>query len=279
MTQKIIVISASSLNMIESCFKSYEFYKKDNLILVDNPEFFDRGDLIHQMAEEYYQAKIDGEKDHGLLIQKAVDRGRFAATKLELDSDNVEQYIKSFREYAQYYSSDGWRPLAVEQPFSFVIYEDENLKIIFEGKIDLIVELESDGTKIIVDHKSKEKASTPSPLDNQIIGYKLWAKTVGIDTFIINDIGIQKTLPPIKKFRRHTMDVAPIVFEEWIDATVYHIRNLAICIEQDYYPRNYRSCKFCSYGSICKEQLNMRDATIKMLYMKKPEHTLFPNEN
>jgi hypothetical protein len=180
----------------------------------------------------------------------SIQAGRFFATKLDLPIDELEECIFQFSSYCDYYAHDSWHPLAVEEVGSKILYESEDLKIIYNFKIDLIAEQ----GRIIApfDHKTSKRRSEPSSLSNQFIGY---CYGLGLNNIVINKIGFQKTLSPKERFNRFILTIDNDRINEWIQNTVYWCRLLQDYHTNNYWPRNFTSCdKYsgCIYSKLCE---------------------------
>jgi len=191
------------------------------------------------------------------LVKKHYD---YITTSIDLPIEICEEVYKTYSQYAQYYNNDGWFPIAIENPFSKLLFEDTDLCILYEGITDLVTQ------NLIVDHKSSSRRGEPLSLSNQFIGYA-WA--LGINNVIINKVGFQKTLEPKDKFERYTKSYTKDMIEEWRINTIawalklfYHLSNLDE-MEQD---TNFTSCdKYggCIYASICETEREARSWKIQ----------------
>lgn len=270
-----IIISANSLNELQRCAKNYEYYKIRHLGQVGpKDEKLERGDLIHQVLDFFYKAIIakGGYDEH---IEDSITFGRYVATTMDLEIEATEYFLSTCRDYLHYSKSYNWTPLHSEQPFSLVLFEDEELRIILEGKIDLIFSIPN-GTIFWADHKSVEKSSEPSPLANQFMGYGYAFKD--ITRFgMVNQVGLQKTLPPEKKFKTYTLtyDIKGELLEEWREETIFAVKQLHQYIKMDYFPRNHASCMFCRYKKICEKPPNLREEMIASAYTESKPFDLF----
>lgn len=275
----VLIVSSSSTNELETCPKKYQYYKIFNLgPFGKKSEKLERGNLFHQMADYYYKGIIAKREDWLTLVEEALLTGRVAATKMDLPPDKTEFALNKFRKYVENYRVEpNWIPLHSETPFSFKLYEDDEVTILYEGKIDLIVQDNGimRGKLLIVDHKTSEKGYEPSILSNQTLSYL----SLGIsDTFCINQVGFQKTKDP---YHRYYLSAPPNVLEEWKRDTIYWVLQIYKHMKEDYFPRNYRACIWgCPFMDICKEHENMREGVIKFNYHQREAHDLFPvNEN
>ncbi len=289
MDQITIVISPNSLNVLQTCARKYEYYKIRHLGMTGpKDEKLERGDLIHQVLDYYYRCVIRGgwiekvgevetiiEGQHGNYVEKAIDFGRYIAASMDLEIEATEYFLTTARDYLDFQLTFNWKPLHSEEPFSVLFYEDETLRIIFEGKIDLIVEFMMNVTQIAwVDHKTLEKSYDPIPLDNQFMGYAHSFKELATKGFV-NQVGLQKTLLPEKKFKPRLMTFNDSILEEWRETVIYHVKLLEGYIRANYFPMNHSACRFCQYKDICKEPPNLRERMIDAKYVQMAPHDLF----
>jgi PD-(D/E)XK nuclease superfamily protein len=259
-SQRVIRVSPTSLDSIQKCLrlayysKILHLYPKEKLW---NSDALDRGSFIHDLLARYYTAKKEGSDDSII-----VDIINAARADILLDTDlppeKVDLSIKAFASYILYYKSESWTVLEIEQPFSKVLYETEDLRIIMEGKIDLIVK-STDGKIQPVDHKSIERDSRPVSLKNQFIAYA-WA--LDTNTLIENRIGLQKGKSADEKFTRHLHCYSADQINEWIEDAVYAIRRMDMAVMAGYFPGSYSHCWSCYYRPICESERQDRDTVI-----------------
>jgi PD-(D/E)XK nuclease superfamily len=285
MSQKIISIDSSILNVFQSCARKAKYSFVDNLHPPEKAEALEVGDLMHKMLEIYYSLQINSFKDKELFkeIREAgispfqspqglidlpnvsdlpaikdlsVKSARYFATKMSLPSEEVEETVFQFSEYADYYAHDSWCPLAVEEVGSKVLFESEDLKIIYNFKIDLIAE--QGRTIAPFDHKTARRRQEPSSLSNQFIGY---CYGLNLNSIVINKIGFQKTLTPKERFNRFILTISDERIKEWIDNTVWWVKRLQDCLEFDYWPMDLTSCdKYsgCIFMKLCESDPESR---------------------
>jgi hypothetical protein len=267
---KIINFDATMLNTIQNCFRKAQYSLIYNLTPHEREESLEKGDLIHKMLEVYYsmlgpqdydttvwkelkQAGIDPEGNPG---ERAIEAGIYS-TKLQIPLDVSEEVIKHFKDYIEYYRYDEWHPLHVEEVGSKVIYESQDLQMIYNYKIDLIAEK---GNIIApFDHKSGRHRRDPSSISNQFIGY-----CYALDTnyIVMNKIGFQKTLAPSERFQRFIFNIDDNRIKEWRANAIWWMRLYSECIEDDIYPMNLTSCdKYsgCIFRKICEADPENRD--------------------
>ena len=252
-------ISANSLNL-SGCMRKYDYSKLQSLVPAHRGEAIEKGTVVHEMLADYYRGKI-ANVPHFDLIERGIEVGRRMIVETELDiADTEELIVKSFREYCMRWKDDVWIPIAVEAPFSLVLHEDEELRIVFNGKMDLIVENPlQEGKRFIVDHKTGSRNKQPISLTNQAQGYCVAGQTA---YFIINRFGFQKTLPPEKKFVRHSIQFNRAVLDEWKYWTVYRAKMIHAYIKAGVFPPDYTQCdkwSGCEFLPICDGEPQARE--------------------
>jgi hypothetical protein len=207
---------------------------------------------------------------HADIVEIAAKIGRKAAISMSLETDVVEEVISTFRQYCTYTANDGWdRVLSVEQVASKILFEDETRIILYQGKIDLTIEI-SNCQLVPVDHKSSSRRGRPQQLSNQFMGY-CWL--LGVNNLIVNKIGFQKSLKDVEKFERYTMSYSPDMIEEWREQAIYWILKYIADSEQGFYPPNYTSCdKYsgCTFQEVCRKSEEVREYKLIQLFKERP---------
>ena len=249
MTQRVMALDATMLNTLQACPYKLNLQFILNLRGLTKPHFLDEGSLIHVMLWMYYQLKRDR-----VPFQERVERslmyGRLMSPDLDLSMDECEIMYYQFKEYCKYYEDEDWSPIAFERPFSVLIYEDENLKVLYEGRVDLIVRI-SGGEQLVVDHKTMTRRSDLDQMSNQFMGYSY---CLGINTVCVNRIGFQKTLAPKERFTRPMTSYNKERLEEWKANVIYWAKRGDEMILDGQFPMNQTSCdKFggCFYRPLC----------------------------
>lgn len=263
MPKKTLFIDSQILSTIMLCPKMTELRFVRNLGTEQKPEPFERGDLLHKVFAKYYTEIKEG-VSRPFASSHALQFGREFAIQSQLDDIDVNDILYQCSEYFLYYHDESWHPIAVEQPFSFVLYEDDDLKIIYGGIIDLVVELENDPI-MPVDHKSQKKRYDISDLSNQFMGY---CTALGVNNININKVGFQKTLKPNERFTRQRMSYSDERLHEWkIKVAVPWARQLIFHEETGMWPMNWTSCdKYsgCFYKNyICRASPDVREYNIE----------------
>tara|TARA_Y100000310_G_C20703439_1_gene832234 strand:- start:8919 stop:9848 length:930 start_codon:yes stop_codon:yes gene_type:complete len=261
---RTLIADSQALNLVSLCPRRYFFQqvisleptkKSTEIVTETEGSYLEKGDLLHTFLRIYYKLKMR-ELPHPDCVALSLEYGRGHAVELFGVPIHVCEYIASqFAAYAKYYRHDSWKPIAVEQAFSKVMYESESddLRIIYEGIVDLLVMAEGIDRPVPVDHKSSKRRSDPKKMGvNQFKGY-CWAS--GSTRFFVNKVGFQKTLSPKERFQRDPLHWNALQLEEWRIDAVYWLKELANHLSQDSWPTNETACSVyfreCDFAKIC----------------------------
>jgi len=261
MEKRILALDSQILDAIQKC-NFYVFlaflnnYRPNGDIKLDGkPHAMERGSLGHELLEVYYKLLQRG-ISWDRAVESAIIHGRDYYQKLQLDLSTSEWVITTFQQYAEYYQYDGLEVLGVEESFAMPIYEDEELILIYQGKIDLHCKMPNLGESCY-DHKFRAMKANYTPLDNQLIGYSI--KT-GSNLLYVNEIGMQKSYEPKVKFRRIPIPIADGLKERWLKNTIQWGKILDHCIQTNTWPQSHlkvapqgiSQCEKCQFQRICK---------------------------
>jgi hypothetical protein len=173
-------------------------------------------------------------------------------------------------QYQKHYASDHWVPLEVEQVKGKVLYEDDEVRILWKAKLDLV----SDTNQGIypIDHKTMKQNRNTTKLNNQFKGQCLVQGTRGM---FINKIGFQKTLKPAEKFTRQMMPYSAPGLMEWQSEILpYYAKLLLMYAETGYFPPNFTHCEGkygnCAFIGVCGSDPSMREEEIKLHFYVGP---------
>lgn len=270
--KKIFVVDSQRLNCIQMCMTRYRYQFGKSFDPMETPIQFERGTLMHAGMEFYYNARKLRDQwntlglQHADIVEQAIDKIRTDSVEMHIAIEEVEDVIRVYQEYTTYYANDGWdNILFTEKVASKVMYEDDEIVIVYEGKIDLGIAL-SNYPIMIVDHKTEKRKNPASDMTNQFMGYCWLLDTQNI---IINRIGMQTTVKPADKFIREVLSYSKARLEEWKNNSIFWIKQAIQYIEHDIYPMNLTSCdKYsgCTYRSVCKCSPEDRDLQLQKLF-------------
>jgi len=278
--KRIVAVDSQKLDAIQSCMFLFKlrFGSSENDFTgsqpLITPDYFERGGLLHDMLEQYYKLKRYRDRwqrnntTHSDVVRISTDIGRHKAARMHLDIAEVEKVIDTFRQYTDHWENDSWNNVvATESVGSKVLYEDDDLIIVYEVKMDLILDIS--GVLVPVDHKTASARRDPNALSNQFKGY-CWF--LGVHNLIVNEIGFQKTLKPVEKFRRHTLRFSANTIQEWVNNTVWWVRFAMGMIDAETFPKNFTSCdKYsgCAFKEICLADPEVQNYKLQSLFEEK----------
>lgn len=263
MSEKLIIrFDSQILNNLEACARKLKYSSIKGYVPQHKATPLSKGILVHDGMKAYYTAIMQniGRKD---AMDAMVEAVRLKQVQSDLEISESEEVVKTLIQYCLFRMEDSWIPLAVEQPFSYVLYEDDEIVILHEGIVDLLI-----ADKMIkmatVDHKSSSRNSYISPMSNQFKGY---ARAFGTPNIIVNKIGFQKTKPPAEKFVRSLITYPTSVIEEWEQKAIRRIKHYAMMLNDPIAmdEANETSCdKYsgCIYRSVCEQTPSIRETLL-----------------
>lgn len=263
-TKATIVISATSIDLFQLCEARFNFKTNLNktLPMIQKAKALDRGGLCHEGLEVYYKMLRDGSHYD--------DRVSSALTKIKEISSDPEQsnsepedinfLLKVIEENLDYWRSEDEQMIVkeVETPFDYILFEDDDVRIIISGKIDLLVDIPALGRgveylNLPFDHKTYEREFPTYRLSNQFLNY---CTATGSNYLIVNKIGMQKTLKPQDKFKRLPLSYDPLILQEWKTNVIQVILGQYLrCVSENAWTMNFTSCykfnRLCEFYDVC----------------------------
>lgn len=260
-----IVLDASKIDLFETCPKRYDIRHNRNkgLPIIHKAKALDLGSIVHSGMEVYYKALQQGIPYKDRLDGALMKIREISSNPNESNSDPEEvNHLLSVVEA----SLDYWRAedenclevLNIEEPFAYILYEDEYVRIIITGKIDLLVNFHGIGRNasydnLVIDHKSFSRNGPVYRKTNQFINY---ANAAGTNYLVVNRIGLPKSLKPEEKFKRLPLSYDPIYIQSWKDNLTKMISNEYLnCVADNYWPEKPTSCnkfnRLCEYYEVC----------------------------
>jgi hypothetical protein len=276
--KRVITLSANSLNL-SACMRKFHYAKLQRMETPEKAPSIDKGSLVHEMAAKYYRAKIQ-KKELGLnnaeIIDLSVNHGRAKCIEMDISVEDAEMCVNTWKQYCIHYKDDPWIPVHVEEPFSLILHEDDELRIVFEGRMDLVAKNPlQNNMLLVVDHKTGSRNTTPSGLSNQFMGYCV---VMGVKLAILNKIGFQKTLPPAKKFVRHVLSYPKDVLDEWVRWTIWRARFIDACVQDNTFPPDFTKCdeySGCQYKDVCLAPPASRQDKLARFFKVSEEFDIF----
>lgn len=258
-----IVLDASKIDLFETCPRRYQFRHELNKTTHKKAEALDKGGLGHDGLEVYFNLLKEG-VHYTDRMQACLNKIRERSSdpdNSDLEPEDVNQLLSAIEQSCDYWRAEdenSLEVLGVEESFAYVLHEDEYVRIIISGKIDLRVNFKGIGRSasyenLPFDHKTFSRESMTLRKSNQFINY---CSAVGSNYLIVNKIGLQKTVKPEDKFKRLPLSYDPIYIADWkSNLTKMITQEYLTCVAENYWPEKPTSCnkfnRLCEYYDIC----------------------------
>lgn len=295
-----VILDATMLSSLMACprYGDLRFNNRFDTIK-GKSNSLETGSLAHKILEVFYQSRIDG-KTRTESITKAMDAGQRYVTGcpycctsamigveegfkpecghepleypgLTSTPENNEKWSVGWRfvldtmvQYFEHYKNDSFVPLSVEEVIREVLYEDEEIRVMWKAKFDLRIDMEQFGITSM-DHKTFKQRRDKTKLSNQFIGQALLTKSRNV---IINKIGFQTTLPIAERLSREVVSYSADHLNEWRTQILpYYAYKFIQYKESEYWPPNYTHCDTmfgpCMFKSVCESDRNMREEVLR----------------
>lgn len=202
------------------------------------------------------------------MINTPKESGKFDLGQGKKDYIGWEWVLETCAQYIDFHKGDYWVPLAAEDVRGAVIYEDDEIEVMWKAKFDLIVD--TNQAILSIDHKTMKQRRDPISLNNQFMGQCVLMKSRNM---IINTIGFQTSLKPAEKFERKMISYSADRLAEWVTEIVpYWAKVLVNYNETNTWPPNYTHCEnkygFCMYKDVCESDRGMRQEVFRLNFIK-----------
>lgn len=243
-----IFLDASKLDSLQTCAFQFKLRHEMNKIPQHKAEALDRGDLMHYAKEGYYNTLKSGKPWEAAVDAGLVSLRVRAAEESELANSEIEALLKAFQENVTF-----WRVWdlsikieAIEEAFSYTLYEDEQFRFVMTGKIDLLFS-DNRYEKCPMDTKTYSRDFPLRRSTNQFMNY---AFATSSNYLFVDRVGLQTSIPMDKRHKRVPMSYEPEILNEWKQDTIkwfmyyydYHLDNS--------WPKNRTSCD--KFGRLCE---------------------------
>ncbi len=175
--------------------------------------------------------------------------------------------LETMEQYFDRWKNEVWVPLESERVRSKVLYEDDNIRILWKAKLDVIVD--TFNGIYPCDHKTMQQNRKNVSLNNQFMGQCLVADTRSV---YINKIGFQKTLKSEEKFKREMISYSAERLLEWQSTTLpYYAYELLTYNETGHWPQRLTHCVnqfgHCQFVPVCEANPDDRERVLREGYM------------
>jgi len=299
--KKNIIMDATTLSSLMSCARLMDLRLNHRFISTKGKSnSLEVGTLIHKVLEVYYKHKING-FPNSTAIGNALAAGQLFIVGcphcasivegtpscgheigeypgLQNTPEMNDRYVVGWRfalqtceQYFDFYKNDSFITLACEQVKGEVLYEDDEIRILWKAKFDLIIDNSQIGI-VSMDHKTFKQRRDKSTLSNQTTGQCLLLKSRNV---IINKIGLQTTLKIDERLTREIVSYSADRLLEWqTEILPYYAYKYIQFSESGYWPPNYTHCDNvygpCMFKQICEADRNMREEVLRNEYQIGP---------
>lgn len=275
-----VVLDATMFNSFQSCEEHFNLRFNHNLIpLSGMGRAIEMGGMMHDILEAYYKAKKNGDNRadsfaKGIAVGNQIIRScEFCVKKvctihkdnkfaglINTDIDEAHQVMATFEQYHEFWKNDSWTTLEVEYVRGKVIYEDDEISVLWKAKIDW--EIDNLEGIFSTDHKTMSKREDVLDLDNQFIGQTV---VTGQTKMFRNVVGFQKSLKPNEKFFREAVNYSRERQAEWIMEVASYAYDLIAVQESKRFRHKFTSCRRrhnCIFRKVCQGQPTDRNRLI-----------------
>lgn len=301
-----VILDATVLSTLMSCPRLADFRFNHNLMGINGKSnSLECGSIVHMFTEYYYKNIIQGIKrdqafGFGIAAAELYIRGCKVCTDFSPTTEfpkppcghkvneftgvrNTPKDSEGYKigwqwvldtcdQYHIFYRNDHWEPLEVEVVKGKVLYEDDDTRVLWKAKLDLV----SDTNQGIfpIDHKTMKQNRNTNSMNNQFMGQ---CRIMDTQQVIINKIGFQTTLKPEEKFKRLPIPYSNARLLEWQGETLpFYAKLLLMYAETGHFPPNFTNCEGkygnCAfYEPVCSVDPDMREDRIKLNFMVGPE--------
>lgn len=282
MSKFILALDSSQINTFMTCPLQWYYRYNQNLVLdTKQSPAPDKGTLVHKLLDYYYTLRsLDPNGDKLQQANAAVNEfkaDKHVAELFPADDGSLEKFIcDRFGLYVARWFNDDFnvKKDGVELGFSHLLYENEEVQFIIEGRIDLLNTIQ--GVDCFTDHKTQERTVDLYHYKPQ---FKTYALVTGCEYGMVNYFGMQedksnKLMKENKLFRRDLIHFDSWMIEEWRKKlirtffeiwSVLHLTNISH--ESIFYDRrNDSACGGpfdswpCPFTNLCEAHPNSREA-------------------
>ena len=305
--KKNVIMDATVLSSLMSCARYHDIRFNHRLVgMRGRSNSLEVGSLIHKVLEVFYQHQIKG-FPRGVGIGNALAAGQlfilgcphcasFVATDevpTPTCKHDVDEYpgvsntpemskgsevgwrfaLETCEQYFNFYKNDAFIPLACEQVKGEIVYEDDEIRILWKAKFDLIIDTNNSDVGIVsLDHKTFKQRRDKSTLSNQFLGQCFLLKARNV---IVNKIGLQSSLKIDERLTREVVSFSADRLHEWQSEILpYYAYKYIQFTESGYWPPDYTHCDNmfgpCAYKQVCEADRGMREEVLKKNYTVAP---------
>jgi len=290
LTQKEnVILDATVMTAAMACNRYLDMRFNQNLVPIAgtaNP--LEVGQMIHKILETFNKSLINGTHRNTAIMLGLEEGQKFYKTAQNIPEENEYEgsnkilkdgskseakgkikhigyntIMDTMQQYFDRWRNDSWTVIESERVRGSVVYEDDEVRVLWKAKLDKIVDTFQDGI-MPGDYKTMKQLRNTLKLNNQFMGQCLVA---GTSKMFIDKIGFQQNLKPEEKFIRELVSYSKEQLAEQVGVIGYYAKWIAQLKRQDYYPPNYTFCdKYngCMYRKVCEGNASDRDRFMKL---------------
>src|SRR5262245_14532832 len=229
--KKNVIMDATLLSSLMSCARFHDIRFNHRLVSMrGKSNSLEVGALIHKVLEVYYKHMING-FPRTTSIGNSLIAGQLFITGCPYCADGMNESpsckhepaeypglqntpeqserftvgwrfaLQTCEQYFDFYKNDAFIPLSAEQVKGDILYEDDELRILWKAKFDLIIDTNQVGI-VSMDHKTFKQRRDKTTLSNQFTGQCLLLKSRNV---IVNKIGLQSSLKIEERLTREVI--------------------------------------------------------------------------
>lgn len=247
-----IILDATMLDTFQSCPMKFRYRFKENKVTLVKAKPLDRGTLVHSGLEGYFKF-LKNDSNWPAAMDALKTSVLAASHESDLAVEEINRAYEVLVESCQINKNRDMRfeILDVESSFSYLLHEDENIRIIMMGKIDLLVNFDS-YRNLPIDHKTYERDFPLRRRTNQFCNY---ANAVNSNYLFVNRIGFQTSIKPEVKHKFVPLSYDPTFLAQWKNNVISWCYDYLECESTGIFPMNDTSCdkymRMCEYNEVC----------------------------
>lgn len=264
MSEKITLsLDSQALTSYQQCPKHYWFAHRMHLESLDKGKALNFGTIVHELFDFVNKGILQGESV-GSLIFPAFDAQKEALDKLPTEEKTF--LMKRFVEYFSHWKIEDsrYKLISAEDGFSKVIFENDHVLFVYEGRIDALYYNTRENCYVWRDYKTSSGRSIYTH-NNQFLGYT-WALGDRTSRGEIDYIGKQATKTE-RTFQREIVKFHESQIERWVERTKRTFFQILNDIE---FHENQSACdtKFgvCIFHKLCERDPAIHPQMIQISY-------------